>query len=99
MANAILVSNSCGGRSSAALARGITSEATAAKAFSAAFSLVFLFVRKHFLQNVFSLGNLRTIFEAVCLLYEKHVSMVLRCFHDFWTRTPIFNIYSEALIR
>lgn len=51
-----------------------------------------------FWEHIFSLSNLRTIFHTVCLLYEKHISMILGSFDNFWSSPPIFNIYAETLI-
>lgn len=78
---AILVSNSCGGRSYSSLTGCVTS------------------VRIHFWLHIFSLSNLRAIFHAICLLYEKHISVIMRRFHNFWSSPSVFHINSVRIVR
>jgi hypothetical protein len=55
-------------------------------------------VRIHLRHYIFSLPNVRGVFHAVGLLDEKHVSMVLGGFHNFWTSSPVLYIHPEALV-
>ena len=54
--------------------------------------------RRNLWMYIFPLTNLRTIFHTVCLLDEKHISMVLRCLNNLWPCSPTFNISLEALV-
>ena len=55
-------------------------------------------VRQHFRSQIFSLSNLRTIFETVGLLGEKDVAMIVRGLNYFRSSSPVLNIDPKALI-
>lgn len=48
--------------------------------------------------NIFSLSNLGTVFQAICLLHEEHVAMILWSLCNLWPCSPIFTVDSESLI-
>ena len=61
-------------------------------------SALFIIIRNHLGNNVFSLPNLRTIFHAISLLNEEHVAMVLWSLHDLGASSAVLNIDAEALV-
>mgnify|MGYP006085317691 FL=1 len=49
-------------------------------------------------MNILSLTYLRAVLHAVRLLYEEHVSVILRCLHYLGSSSSILNIHSEAFV-
>jgi len=56
-------------------------------------------VRQHLRGQVLSLTDLRTVLQAIGLLGEEDVSVVVRGLHYFWTGAPVFHVDTEALVR
>lgn len=50
-------------------------------------------------MHVFPLTYLRTVFQRVCLLNEKHIPMILRSFDNLWScSSAMFEILVVALV-
>ena len=54
--------------------------------------------RWHFLIHFLPLAQMGAILHAVCLLNEKHVSMVLGSLHDFRSCSSVFSAHLIALV-
>ena len=42
--------------------------------------------------NILSLSYLRRVLQAVCLLNEEHVAVVVRGLHDLRARSPVLDV-------